>query len=38
MLMYADDTLLPSKGNSVAECERNCQDMLDKLTLWCDLN
>ena len=30
ILMYADDTLLLSKGKSVSECEEHCQDMLNK--------
>ena len=36
--MYADDTLLSSKGTDVIECIQNGQDMLDKLIAWCDLN
>ena len=38
ILMYADDTLLLSKGKSVSECEEHGQGMLNSLSLWCDLN
>ena len=38
ILMYADDTLLLSKGKSVPECEEHGQGMLNILSSWCDLN
>ena len=38
MIMYADDTLLLSTGTSLDESIQNGQDMLNKITLWCDLN
>ena len=37
ILMYADNTLLISKGKEINECIRNGQNMLDKVIAWCDL-
>ena len=38
VLMYADDILVLSKGNTLNECVRSGQEMLNKITSWCDLN
>ena len=38
ILMYADDTLLISKGKSMIECERKGQELLNSLCSWCDTN
>ena len=38
IIMYADDTLLMSEGNTMSESIAKCQIKLDKLIKWCDKN
>ena len=38
IIMYADDTLLMSKGSTMSESISECQIKLDKLIKWCDKN
>ena len=38
ILLYADDTLILSKGANINECIHHGQEMLDKVIYWCDLN
>ena len=38
IIMYADDTLLMSAGSTMLESIFQCQNKLDKLIAWCDIN
>ena len=38
ILIYADDTLLISRGANIDECILKGQDTLDSIISWCDLN
>ena len=38
IIMYADDTLLMSDAKTMNESVSHCQDMLDIIVTWCDVN